>query len=46
VFVHCAGGYRSSTAVSLLQLHGFSDIVELGGGLAAWEAAELPVRRT
>jgi rhodanese-related sulfurtransferase len=41
--VHCAGGYRSSIAASLLQRAGFHQVVELAGGLAAWEAARLPV---
>ena len=35
--VHCAGGYRSSTAASLLQRGGI-DASELAGGIAAWEA--------
>jgi hydroxyacylglutathione hydrolase len=39
----CAGGYRSSIAASLLQRHGFERITELLGGLAAWEAAKLPL---
>jgi len=37
VVVHCAGGYRSSIAVSLLQNHGFTNIKELVGGFDAWE---------
>jgi 3-mercaptopyruvate sulfurtransferase SseA len=37
------GGYRSSIAGSLLQRRGFTKIGELAGGLAAWEAARLPV---
>jgi hydroxyacylglutathione hydrolase len=41
--VHCAGGYRSSIAVGILNQHGITDLVELAGGLAAWEAAKLPV---
>jgi glyoxylase-like metal-dependent hydrolase (beta-lactamase superfamily II)/rhodanese-related sulfurtransferase len=41
--VYCAGGYRSSIAASLLQRHGFTHVSELAGGLAAWEAAGLPV---
>lgn len=41
LLVHCAGGYRSSIAVSLLQADGFDRVVELAGGLAAWEAAGL-----
>lgn len=40
--VHCAGGYRSSIAVSLLQRHGFTHLIELIGGIAAWDAAKLP----
>ena len=43
LLVHCAGGYRSSIAASLLQHHGFRDVSELAGGLAAWEAARLPL---
>jgi rhodanese-related sulfurtransferase/glyoxylase-like metal-dependent hydrolase (beta-lactamase superfamily II) len=45
VVVHCAGGYRSSIAVSLLQRHGVTRVLELIGGIAAWEAAKLPVDR-
>ena len=43
VLVHCAGGYRSSIAASLLQHHGYKDVSEIAGGIAAWEAAKLPV---
>lgn len=43
LLVHCAGGYRSSIAASLLQQAGFADVSELAGGIAAWEAAGLPV---
>jgi hydroxyacylglutathione hydrolase len=43
LLVYCAGGYRSSIAASLLQLHGFAHVSEIAGGLAAWEAARLPV---
>ncbi len=42
LLVHCAGGYRSSIAASLLQQAGFSEVSELAGGIAAWEAAGLP----
>jgi hydroxyacylglutathione hydrolase len=41
--VHCAGGYRSSIAASLLQRSGFAPVAEIAGGIAAWEAAKLPV---
>ena len=43
LLVHCAGGYRSSIAASLLQKLGFTQISELAGGIAAWEAAGLPL---
>ena len=44
LLVYCAGGYRSSIAASLLQGHGFDSVYEIAGGIAAWEAAKLPVR--
>ena len=44
VLLHCAGGYRSSIAASLLQRHGFTQVSELAGGIAAWETAGLPTR--
>ena len=44
MLLHCAGGYRSSIAASLLQHHGFTQVSELAGGIAAWETAGLPVR--
>ena len=43
LLVYCAGGYRSSIAASLLQQHGFTRVSEIAGGIAAWEAAQLPV---
>jgi len=43
IAVHCAGGYRSSVAASILHQHGITNLIELAGGLAAWEAAKLPV---
>jgi len=46
IAVHCAGGYRSSIAVGIFNQHGITDLVELAGGLAAWEAAKLPVVRS
>ena len=39
LILHCAGGYRSSIAASLLQREGFTDVSELAGGIAAWETA-------
>jgi hydroxyacylglutathione hydrolase len=43
IAVHCAGGYRSSIATGLLYRSGVTQVVELAGGVAAWEAAKLPV---
>jgi hydroxyacylglutathione hydrolase len=43
LLVYCAGGYRSSIAASLLQSHGFARVSDMAGGIAAWEAARLPV---
>jgi len=39
----CAGGYRSSIAASLLEQRNFTDLVELAGGIAAWETASMPL---
>ncbi len=44
LLIHCAGGYRSSIAASLLQCHGFGRVSEIAGGIVAWEAAKLPVQ--
>jgi glyoxylase-like metal-dependent hydrolase (beta-lactamase superfamily II)/rhodanese-related sulfurtransferase len=44
LLVYCAGGYRSSIAASLLQSRGFPQVSEIAGGIAAWEAAKLPVQ--
>jgi hydroxyacylglutathione hydrolase len=41
--IHCAGGYRSSIAASILHQSGITNLIEMAGGLAAWEAAKLPV---
>jgi hydroxyacylglutathione hydrolase len=43
LLVYCAGGYRSSIAASLLQRRGYEPVAEIAGGIAAWEAARLPV---
>lgn len=43
IAIHCAGGYRSSIAAGILHQHGITNVSEVAGGLAAWEAAQLPV---
>ena len=44
LMVYCAGGYRSSIAASLLQGDGFNPVGEIAGGIAGWEAAQLPIQ--
>ncbi|MGB2569919.1 MBL fold metallo-hydrolase [Micromonospora citrea] len=39
VVVHCAGGYRSSVAASLLRAAGRPDVSDLLGGYQAWQAS-------
>jgi rhodanese-related sulfurtransferase/glyoxylase-like metal-dependent hydrolase (beta-lactamase superfamily II) len=43
IAVHCAGGYRSSIAISILERHGIKNFVEIADGLTAWDIANLPV---
>jgi rhodanese-related sulfurtransferase/glyoxylase-like metal-dependent hydrolase (beta-lactamase superfamily II) len=41
IAVHCAGGYRSSIAASILHQYGITHLIEMAGGLAAWDVASL-----
>lgn len=43
VVVHCAGGWRSSVAASLLRKAGYADVSDLLGGYAAWAQRREPV---
>ena len=43
IAVHCAGGYRSAIAASILHQNGITNLIEMAGGIAAWDAARLPV---
>ncbi|HET7564359.1 MAG TPA: rhodanese-like domain-containing protein [Gemmatimonadaceae bacterium] len=43
IAVQCQAGGRSSIAASVLQARGFSDVLNLTGGLAAWEKAGMEV---
>jgi rhodanese-related sulfurtransferase len=45
VAVHCEGGYRSSIACSVLQQHGYDNLLDVVGGFKAWEASKLQVAR-
>ncbi|SHJ70134.1 Glyoxylase, beta-lactamase superfamily II [Arenibacter nanhaiticus] len=42
-YVHCAGGYRSVIAASILKSRGIHNLVDVGGGFAAIKKAEVPV---
>jgi rhodanese-related sulfurtransferase len=41
-FLHCAGGYRSMIAASILQSQGFRNFKEIEGGFNAIAKTELP----
>ncbi len=43
IVVHCAGGWRSSVAASLLRANGFRKVSDLLGGYAAWVDAHATV---
>jgi hydroxyacylglutathione hydrolase len=45
VAIHCQGGYRSMIASSLLQRAGFKHIINVIGGVDAWQQAKLPMVR-
>lgn len=40
-YVHCAGGYRSVIAASILKARGF-DVIDIAGGYAALKKTDLP----
>ena len=42
IVVHCAGGWRSSVAASLLRAQGFENVTDLLGGYNAWVESRLP----
>ena len=42
-YVHCAGGYRSSIAVSLLKREGFTNVYNIKGGFASIQTTDLPL---
>jgi len=45
VIVYCDGGERSSKAMAALKKQGFTRVVNLSGGLRAWQQAGLPVEK-
>jgi len=45
VIVYCDGSDRSPKAVGLLKKQGFTRVVNLSGGLRAWQQAGLPIEK-
>lgn len=45
VFVYCKVGGRSAEAVEILKTKGFTNIIELEGGMDAWNEAGKPVEQ-
>lgn len=41
-FMHCAGGYRSMIAASILKSRGFTNFTEIEGGFGAMSKTEVP----
>jgi rhodanese-related sulfurtransferase len=42
-YVHCAGGYRSMIAVSILARNGYNKAVNVNGGMEAIAKTRLPI---
>lgn len=45
VAVVCGSGYRSSVASSVLQARGYRNLINIPGGMGAWNAAKLPTTK-
>ena len=45
VIVYCDTGNRSAKAVAVLKSQGFAKVLNLSGGLGAWQQAGLPVEK-
>lgn len=41
--VHCGGGYRSMTAISIMRNHGFNNLTNIAGGFNSMVKAGLPL---
>ncbi|MBA9078578.1 MULTISPECIES: MBL fold metallo-hydrolase [Rufibacter] len=42
VYLHCAGGYRSMVAASILQARGFDNLIDVAGGFKAIAETDVP----
>ena len=45
IVVYCHSGNRSPQACALLKKNGFEKVHNLGGGIGAWQNANLPVKK-
>ncbi len=45
VLLYCASGRRSAAANEYLRANGFTDVVDLEGGITAWRSAGLPLEK-
>jgi rhodanese-related sulfurtransferase len=43
IVIYCASGHRGAILLMGLRLMGYENVTNLGGGLGAWKAAQLPV---
>ncbi len=43
VLIYCASGHRGGMALMALRLMGYTNVINLNGGLGAWKTAKLPV---
>ncbi|MDP5081648.1 MAG: MBL fold metallo-hydrolase [Winogradskyella sp.] len=41
-YLHCAGGYRSVIAASILKARGFNNLIDIAGGFGAIQKTDLP----
>lgn len=45
-FVYCLSGKRSASAASYMRSNGFTSVINLDGGILAWQAKKLPIVQT
>jgi len=45
IVAYCRSGNRSVAACKILKKHGFENVHNLGGGILAWESANLPTTK-
>ena len=45
LIAYCRSGTRSAGVGGVLKKHGFENVYNLGGGITAWQTANLPVTR-